>query len=80
MKAKALNDSLAFMDFLNQNETRRRQQWISDEHCLSDEASEPIMANSLGVLRPHLRWTYLQLRHEAQHLHRHHQGGQDESI
>ena len=44
---------------------------------LSHEASETVMASSLGVLRPHLRRAYLQLCHEAQHLHRHHQGGQD---
>ena len=68
------------MDFLNQNETRPQQAWISDEHCLSHEASEPVMAISLGVFCAHLRWPYLQLRHEAQHLHRHHQGGQDEFI
>ena len=72
-----MNDSLAFMDFLNQIKTRRRQPWVSDELCLSHEASEPVMASSLGVLCPHLRRAYLQLRHEAQHLHRHHQGGQD---
>ena len=33
------------------------------------------MAGSLGILVTDLRGTDLQLRHEAQHLHRHHQGG-----
>ena len=33
------------------------------------------MAGSLGIFVADLRGTDLQLRHEAQHLHRHHQGG-----
>ena len=44
---------------------------------LSHEASEPVMASSLGVLPPHLLRAHLQLRHEAQHLHRHPPGGQE---
>ena len=39
------------------------------------ETRKPVMASSLGILVADLRRADLQLRHEAQHLHRHHQGG-----
>ena len=39
------------------------------------ETRKPVMASSLGILVADLRRADLQLRHEAQYLHRHHQGG-----
>ena len=65
----------SFIENINLERVQGPNLQISWQLYSHHETRKPVMAGSLGILVTDLRGTDLQLRHEAQYLHRHHQGG-----
>ena len=65
----------SFIENINLERVQGPNLQISWQLYSHHETRKPVMASSLGILVADLRRADLQLRHEAQHLHRHHQGG-----